>query len=186
MSIIIKGYIDDILKDVDTSIILPKFFHWLLVDKEVGIIRYAELNCTKKSILKVAELFQDNIDNKKLDIEKWKNAMDDYTDTWLHTKNDAGHNAALMSDRWAYLTAERCHAAYRYEAISTLDLDEIIYDAIKVNSFNYAANADDYKETYDCSLDASTAALEVANSCPFKKNTYKMYTDKLLELVRSA
>jgi len=60
--------------DEQFSVVKAKFFHWLFVDEEVGVICHAKKESTIKSINEVAGLYQMVIDGNPVSKEEWQRA----------------------------------------------------------------------------------------------------------------
>lgn len=52
----------------DLSLVAPKFMHWMLVDPEHGIIKFAKNDDRKQKIQDVADLYQRIINGEKIDL----------------------------------------------------------------------------------------------------------------------
>lgn len=55
----------------DLNAVWDKFAHFMLVDKEHGLIRFAKKATTKKSIQDIANLYQRKINGEKIDANQW-------------------------------------------------------------------------------------------------------------------
>ena len=169
-----------IIKDAQAAGVIPAFFHWVLVDKQIGLINCAELNGTKKTILQMAELLQTHIDDGKVEKDDWKKAIVEYPDMSLTHNNSASNYAALEADKRAYKAVEEIVDYY----CNADCFESVMCNAVSAKRWHYAAFADGYEETYSSSYASAQAAIEVVRFSPFvKTNAIRAYEKKLLELI---
>jgi hypothetical protein len=150
-------YLAAIQPGADLSMVFYKFIHWLLVDPEDGVLKYAKTDRTKESITKVAGLYKQYIDGE-LSLEQFrKNAAADAAYAYADAADAADADAAA-ADAAAAAYADAADAAYAYAA-----------DAAAAA---YAADA----------ADAADAAAAYAA----RKKSRKKQADKLLQLMAEA
>ena len=58
----------------DLSKVGDKFLHWLLIDPQDGVIKYAKTDRTKKAIQDVADLYVKKIAGEVVEADEWKKA----------------------------------------------------------------------------------------------------------------
>jgi hypothetical protein len=66
-------FLEAITPGADLSLVVPKFFVWLLTDTEDGVIKFAQPD-GKEAIQHVADLYQQKIEGKTVIEEQWRAA----------------------------------------------------------------------------------------------------------------
>ncbi len=153
----------------DLSMVWPKFALWLLVDKKVGVIKFAKKDQTKKSIQNVADLYQRKINGEKIDVNQWlevKNAA--------YAAADAAYAAADAAD-----DAAAAAAADAADAYAAADADAADADAADADAADAAYAAAD-------AADAAAAAAAADAAAAARKKVRKLQAKKLLELLKEA
>ena len=83
----------------DLSGVWPKFAHYMLVDPEYGVIKFAKADKVKSAIQAVADLYQRKINGEDIDVN-----------AWLEVRNTAASDASDAADA-AYAAAAADAAA---------------------------------------------------------------------------
>ena len=122
-----ERFLKAIKPGADLSMVWPKFAHWLLINRENGVIRHAKQKPTKKAIQDVAELYQ-----------RWIKGDKPTTEEWLVSRSAAYAAAAADADADAYAAyaaadadADAAAAAYAAAAAAADDDDDDDDDARK-------------------------------------------------------
>ncbi len=107
----------------DLSMVWPKFALWLLVDKKLGVIRFAKKESTKSAIQNVGALYQRWISGDKPESSEWESVRRAaaYTaaaaDAAAYAAAAAAYASAAAADAAAYAYAAAADAAaYAYAA----------------------------------------------------------------------
>lgn len=96
----------------DLSMVMPKFFVWLLGDKDDGVINFAKgYKKTEKAIKTVLKLYQDTVGGKIVKKEKWLDARNAASDAAAYAANaaDAAADAAAYASYAFRKTAREEH-----------------------------------------------------------------------------
>lgn len=63
-------FLDEIPVGADLDMVCPKFMYWLLVDIEVGVIKFANTDKTRQSICDVADLYRRKIIGEDINMDE--------------------------------------------------------------------------------------------------------------------
>ena len=115
----------------DLSMVVPKFFVWLLIDPEDGVIKFARTD-GKKAIQKVAELYLQKIAGKRVTERQW---LDAYADAAAAAADaaDAAYAAYAAAAYAAYAAA----AAAARKGFYTKMANKLV-ELLKVAVTNYS------------------------------------------------
>ena len=106
----------------DLSGVFPRFMHWLLVDKEHGVIKFAK---DKKVVQAVADLYQKKINGEDIDPDEWIKVRSAADAAYAADAADAADAAYA-----AYAAAYAADAAYAAARLVQADkLIELIENA---------------------------------------------------------
>ncbi len=108
----------------DLTLVWAKFAHWMLLDLEAGVIRFAKTERTKAAIQNVGALYQRWIAGDKPATAEWESVRSAAADAAY------AYAAAAADDAYAYAYAAAAAAAYAYAAAAA--------------AYAYAAAADAY------------------------------------------
>jgi hypothetical protein len=173
-------FIQAIKPGADLSLVTAKFFVWLLVDPEDGIIKFARPD-GKKAIQKVADLYLKKIAGKTVTEKQWRAAAAAYADADADAAAaaaadaaaayaDAAADAAAAYAAYAAAAAYAVYAAYAAYAAADADADAAYAAA-------YAAYAD---------ADADAAAAAAYAYADARRKHYSKMADKLIALLKEA
>jgi hypothetical protein len=177
-------FLEAITPGADLSLVIYKFFYWMLVDPKDGVIQYATPD-GKKAIQAVADVCQRKANGENIDL-----------DTWLGLRRDAAYAAAAADAAYAYAAYAAADAAYAYAAYAAADAAaaaayaaaDAADAAYAAADAAYAADAADAAAAAASAAAASAAAASAAAaSAAAAKNArnahYKKMADKLIELL---
>ena len=85
----------------DLSMVWPRFAHWMLLDPEHGVIRFAKKEKTKAAIQRVGELYGLQVAGKEPTKQEWKDA---YAAAYAAAYADA---AAAARSQYAYTASKK-------------------------------------------------------------------------------
>ena len=100
----------------DLSMVWPKFAHWMLLDPEHGVIRFAKKEKTKQAIQRVGELYELKVAGKEPTKQEWKDAAAAAYAADAADDADAAAYAADDADAAAYAAAKNAKSQYAYVA----------------------------------------------------------------------
>jgi hypothetical protein len=149
-------FLEAVEPGVDLEMVIPKFLHWLLVDPEHGVIRFAVDDRQRKIIDDVADLYSHWIGGDKPDKKLW----------------DAAGAAAGAAARAAWDAARAAAGAAAWAAAGDAAGDAA-WDAAR------AARAAAGDAAWAAAWDAARAAGDAARAFDFQ-------AEKLIELLKAA
>ena len=152
---------------VDLSGVWDKFAHFILVDEEYGVIKFAKKESTKKSIQDVANAYARKIAGEKIDINEW-----------LGLRKNAYACAAYAAATYApttYAYADYAAANYTYAA----------YAAATYASAT-SATAADAPAADVAAYAAATYAADATDAEAARSRHYVILAAKLISLFRQA
>ena len=119
-----KRFLESINPGADLSKVWNKFAHWLLVDTENGVLRFANTERTKDSISKTANLYLRSL-KEEVPYLEWKTAASAAADA-------AADAAAYAAYAAAYAASDAAYAAY---AASAAYADAAAYAAASATAY---------------------------------------------------
>ena len=96
----------------DLSKVGDKFLHWLLVDPQDGVIKFAKTDRTEKAIQDVADLYVKKIAGEVVEADEWKKARAYATTAAYAATYAAAATTAAYATTYAYAYAATYAATY--------------------------------------------------------------------------
>ena len=100
----------------DLSIVWPKFAHWMLLDSEHGVIRFAKKENTKQAIQRVGELYGLKVSGKEPTKQEWNDAAAAVAAAAYAAADDAAAAAYDAAVAAAYAADAAARSQYAYIA----------------------------------------------------------------------
>jgi hypothetical protein len=163
-----ERFLDAIPVGKDLSLVWPKFAHWMLLDSEYGVIRFAKTEKTRTVIQKVGELYKQS--SEGIEIEK---------DIWFAASASASASASADAAAYAASAASAAadaDAAAAYAAYAAADAAAYAASAA-ADAASAAAAAD------AASAAAAYAASAAADTADARTKWRITQSEKLLELL---
>jgi hypothetical protein len=135
----------------DLSMVIPKFFVWLLGDEKDGVIKFAKgYKSTEKAIKGVLKLYQETVGGKTVKKERWIKAKNAAYAAYDADAADAAADAAYAAYAYAAYAyaAYDADAAYTYAAYAAYDADAAAYAAADADAADAAAYAAAHRKHY--------------------------------------
>lgn len=156
----------------DLSMVVPKFFVWLLGDKDDGVINFAKgYKKSEKAIKQVLKLYQETVGGKIVSKTRWVSAK--------NTAYDATAWDAATAAAWDAATAAAYDAATAAAYAAAAVVDAAAYAAY-ATAAAYTADTAAYA-AYADTVDAyATAAAYAADA---RRKYYTKMANKLLEII---
>ena len=153
----------------DTSMVFHKFMHWLLVDKDNGVIKFTENEKAKQAIQSVADTFKRTINGEIVSHGEW-----------LEVRN-AANAAASAANAAASAAVDAANAAY---AVASAIANAANAAASTANAAASAYAA--YAAAYAIANAANAAYAAASAIAAFTKGIYDKQADKLVELLSAS
>ena len=164
-------FLEAIPVGADLASVWPKFAHFMLIDPEFGVIKFAKTDRTKKSIQDIGDMYARVISGEKIDSNAWLEARRNaavpvpvpayaYADAYAYA---AAYAAAAAADAAAYDAAAAAYAAAD-AAYAAYDADAADADAAAADAYAAAAYADAYAAAYAYAASAAAAAADAADA----------------------
>jgi len=154
----------------DLSMVVPKFFVWLLGDEKDGVINFVgEYKKCEKAIRQVHALYVETVGGKIVEKQTWKDAYAAYDAAAYAAAADAA--AAAAAAAYAAYAAAYADAAAAYAADAAAAAAAYAADAAA-----YAADAADAA--------AADAAADAYAQKTAKEKYYSKMANKLLEILK--
>jgi hypothetical protein len=164
----------------DLSLVLPRFFVWMLIDPEDGALKFAGTERAKESILAVAELYQRKVNCGDVTLGEFKDAA-----------AYAAAYADAYADAAAYVAAYAAYADAAYAAYAAAAADA---DADAAAAAYAAAAYADAADAADAAYAAAYAAAAAYADADHLRSAFAgareqcriKQADKLIEILASA
>jgi hypothetical protein len=175
-----EQFLSAIKPGADLNQVTDKFLHWLLIDPDDGVIRFAKTAKVKKAIQRVADLYAKNLCGEIVTLQDWSLAR-----TAAYAAAAAAYAAyAAAADAAAYAAYAAAYAAAAYAAAYAAAADAAAA-AYAADAAAYAAYAA-YAAAYAADAAAYAAYAAAADAAAARNKSRIRQAEKLLELLKAA